>query len=78
MLIRILLEDSIPQQLTTYPNAPKDYDLIKMNKVKNHAEKNKAILFYAGVGFAHANDYEKSLTKNDPYVVNFDGLQTII
>ena len=28
--------------------------------------------------FAHANDYEKPLTKNDPYVVNFDGLQTII
>jgi hypothetical protein len=61
-----------------YPNSSKDYDLIRMNKVKNHAEKNKARLFYAGVGFAHANDYEKHLTKNDPYVVNFDGLQTII
>jgi hypothetical protein len=29
------------------------------------------------VGFAHANDYEKPLTKNDPYAVNFDGLQKI-
>ena len=61
-----------------YPNAPKDFDLIRMNKVKSHAKKNKARLFYAGVGFAHANDYEKPLTKNDPYVVNFVGLQTII
>lgn len=61
-----------------YPNAPRDFDLIRMNKVKSHAKKNKARLFYAGVGFAHANDYEKPLIKNDPYVVNFVGLQTII
>jgi|TARA_B110000285_G_C15142075_1_gene631529 hypothetical protein len=61
-----------------YPSAPKDFDLIQMNKVKSHAQKNKAKVFYAGVGFAHADDYQKPLTKNDPYVVNFDGLQAIL
>jgi hypothetical protein len=49
-----------------------------MNKVKVHAEKNNAQLYYAGVGFAHAHDYEKLLTKKDPYVINFDGLQKIL
>ena len=61
-----------------YPKAPKDFDAIKMDKVKVHAEKNNAQLYYAGVGFAHAHDYEKPLTKKDPYVVNFDGLQKIL
>jgi len=60
-----------------YPNAPKDFDSVKMEKVKSHAEKNNAQLYFAGVGFAHANDYEKPLTKNDPYAVNFDGLQKV-
>ena len=58
-----------------YPNAPKAYDADYMKKVKSHAEVNRAVLYYAGVGFAHAHDYNLPLTKNDPYVVNFDGLQ---
>ena len=61
-----------------YPKAPKDFDVIKMENVKSHAKKNNAELFFAGVGFAHAQDYDKTLTKNDAYVVNFDGLQKIL
>jgi hypothetical protein len=61
-----------------YPQAPKFFDSIEMDKVKGHAQKNKAQLFYAGVGFAHANDYDRPLTQKDPYVVNFDGLQKIL
>jgi len=60
-----------------YPKAPKQFDLEHLEKVKIHAKKNNAQLFFAGVGFAHAEDYNITLTKNDPYVVNFDGLQKI-
>lgn len=60
-----------------YPNNPKKYDLQRMEKLKAHAVTNDAILLYAGVGFAHAADYERPLTKNDSYVVNFDGFQKV-
>ena len=37
------------------------------------ANDNRDIFF--GLGFAHAQDYELPLTQNDPYAVNFNGLQ---
>ena len=49
-----------------------------MNKVKIHAKKNNAKLYFAGVGLANAKDYNLPLTKNNPYVVNFNGLEKII
>ncbi len=49
-----------------------------MNQVKEHGVKFKARTYYAGVGFAHAEDYQKPLSKNAPYVVNYDGLQEIL
>ena len=33
--------------------------------------------FFAGVGFAHAENYDYPLTKKDPYAINFQGLQAI-
>jgi len=61
-----------------YPKSPKVYNLERMNKVKIHAEKNNAKLYFAGVGFAHADDYNLPLSKNNPYVVNFSGLEKIL
>jgi hypothetical protein len=58
-----------------YPQNPKNYDTQLMEQVKEHAQKYQATAYYAGVGFAHAQDYELPLTKNDSYAVNFDGLQ---
>ena len=46
-----------------------------MEQVKDHGIKYKATSYYAGVGLANANDYDLPLTQNDPYAVNFDGLQ---
>ena len=46
-----------------------------MERVINHGIKYKATTYFAGVGFANAHDYEMTLTKNDSYAVNFDGLQ---
>lgn len=58
-----------------YPDNPKKFDSQMMERVKNHGIKYKAITYFAGVGFANAQDYEMPLTKNDSYAVNFDGLQ---
>lgn len=58
-----------------YPENPKKYDVKLLEQVKDHGIKYKATTYYAGVGFAHAHDYQLPLTQNDPYAVNFDGLQ---
>ena len=64
-------------QGTLYPHAPKKFDPTLVAKVKAHAEKNKAALYLAGVGFAHAENYDYPLTKKDPYAVNFQGLEAV-
>ena len=58
-----------------YPDNPKKFDVQLMQQVRDQGIKYKATTYYAGVGFANARDYEMSLTKNDSYAVNFDGLQ---
>jgi hypothetical protein len=58
-----------------YPNNPKEYDSKLMLEVKEHATKFKAKTYFAGVGFAHAADYSKPLDKDEPYAINFTGLQ---
>lgn len=60
-----------------YPNNPKDFDKALMEQVKEHAQKFKAKAYFAGVGFAHAEDYSKPLSKNEPYATNFTGLQEV-
>lgn len=60
-----------------YPTNPKDYDMKLMTEVKSHAGKYNAYAYFAGVGFAHADDYQKPLNKKEPYVVNYGGLQEI-
>ena len=61
-----------------YPKNPIVFDAALMNQIKEHGVKFKARTYYAGVGFAHAEDYQKPLSKNAPYVVNYDGLQEIL
>jgi hypothetical protein len=48
-----------------------------METVRLHAEKFDAKTYYAGVGLAHADNYELPLTPKDPYAINFQGLQKI-
>ena len=60
-----------------YPYNPKKYDADFMQEVKEHAAKFKAKTYFAGVGIAHAEDYEKPLCKNEPYAVNYAGLQEV-
>lgn len=62
----------------TYPNDPKKYDLDFMKKIKDHALKFNARTFYAGVGIANSQDYEKPVNKEEEYIVNYEGLQEIV
>lgn len=64
-------------QGTLYPNPPKKFNPDLVSKVKAHADKNKAALYLAGVGFAHAENYDYPLTKNDPYAINFQGIEAV-
>ncbi|MDB9836222.1 Na(+)-translocating NADH-quinone reductase subunit F [Flavobacteriaceae bacterium] len=61
----------------SYPDNPLDYDKVLMETVRSHAEKFEAKTYYAGVGLAHAENYELPLTTKDPYAINFQGLQKI-
>lgn len=60
-----------------YPDNPKVFDRLFMDKIKEHATKFEARIFYAGVGLANALDYERSINKGEDYIVNYDGLQEI-
>ena len=61
----------------TYPNNPKKFDKQLMQTVKKHAANFNATTYFAGVGLAHADNYELPLTKNAPYAINYEGLQKI-
>lgn len=61
----------------TYPEDPRKFDLKFMEKIKNHALKFEARTFYAGVGLANSTDYEKPVTRDEDYIVNYEGLQEI-
>lgn len=60
-----------------YPENPAEYDRIWMETFKKHAEKLNAKVFYAGVGIANATDYEKPVSKNEDYILNYNGIQEI-
>lgn len=61
----------------TYPDNPKEFDRAFMEGIKDHAQKFNARTFYAGVGLANSNDYEKPILRDEDYIVNYDGLQEI-
>ncbi len=60
-----------------YPNNPEDYDAIWMETFIEHATKLNAKVLYAGVGIANALDYEKPVTKNEDYIINYNGIKEI-
>ena len=58
----------------TYPQDPKLYDQVFMEKMKAHALKFDARTYYAGVGLANAADIERPLYLNEEYIVDYEGL----
>ncbi len=57
-----------------YPEDPKIYDLAIMHQVKEHALKNEARTYYAGVGLSNAADQNMPVYLNEDYIVDYDGL----
>ncbi|RAV28864.1 Na(+)-translocating NADH-quinone reductase subunit F [Sinomicrobium soli] len=60
-----------------YPDNPVKYDLSFMETIREHALKFKARTYYAGVGIANAEDYEKPVIRGEKYIINYDGIQEI-
>lgn len=62
----------------TYPEDPKKYDMKFMEKIRDHAIKFNARTFYAGVGLANSSNYDNPISKEEDYIVKYDGLQEIV
>lgn len=60
-----------------YPDDPSAYDPVFFREIKEHAEKFNARTFYAAVGLANSSDYEKPVTSEEDYVVNYSGWKEI-
>tara|TARA_B100000929_G_C15503359_1_gene418064 strand:+ start:232 stop:588 length:357 start_codon:yes stop_codon:yes gene_type:complete len=56
-----------------YPDDPAAFDPAFMKDIKEHAEKFNARTFYAGVGLANSADYDKPITSDEDYIVNYSG-----
>lgn len=57
-----------------YPEDPKEYDIVWMETFKKHVEKFDAELFFAGVGLGNAENPLEEVLKNQPYILDYDGL----
>ncbi|UZO82572.1 Na(+)-translocating NADH-quinone reductase subunit F [Aquimarina sp. ERC-38] len=60
-----------------YPDNPHNYDMIWMETFKQHAIKQNAKIFYAGVGLQNAEDPTKPVLLNQEYTLEFAGLQPV-
>jgi len=56
-----------------YPDDPAAFDPVFMKEIKEHAQKFNAKTFYAGVGLANSLDYDKPVSNEEDYVVNYSG-----
>lgn len=57
---------------------PNEYDVLWMETFKEHALKNNAKVWFAGVGIANAESVENPVFKNQPYYVSFEDFVTIL
>jgi len=59
-------------------NPSAEYDTIWMETFKNHAIKQNAKVWFAGVGIANAESVESPVFKDQPYYVAFEDFVKII
>lgn len=57
---------------------PKAYDVVWMETFKEHAKKQDAKVWFAGVGIANAESVDNPVFKDQPYYVAFDDFIKII
>jgi hypothetical protein len=58
----------------SYPQDPSSYDPILMEKIKEHALKQDAETYYAGVGLYNASDRNLPVYLNEDYLLDYEGL----
>ncbi|WP_428741438.1 Na(+)-translocating NADH-quinone reductase subunit F [Tenacibaculum sp.] len=52
--------------------SPQEYDVLWMETFKEHAQRQNAKVWYAGVGIANAESVDLPVFKDKPYYVAFD------
>ena len=57
---------------------PNEYDVLWMETFKNHAKKQNAKVWFAGVGIANAESVENPVFKDQPYYVAFEDFIKIL
>jgi hypothetical protein len=57
---------------------PNDYDVFWMETFIEHAKKQNAKVWFAGVGIANAESVESPVFKNQPYYVAFDDFLKVL
>lgn len=57
---------------------PNDYDTVWMETFKEHAMKNDARVWFAGVGIANAESIDNPVFKNQPYYLAFEEFVEIL
>ena len=60
-----------------FPQDPNILDTQFTEKMAAHAVKSEAKLYYAGVGISNAEDPSLPVYLNQPYILDFNGLQEI-
>jgi hypothetical protein len=48
-----------------------------MESFKVHAKSKKAEVLYAGVGLANSRNMDEAVSKNDPYIVKYNGFKKV-
>ncbi|WP_274476514.1 Na(+)-translocating NADH-quinone reductase subunit F [Mangrovimonas aestuarii] len=59
------------------PDNPNNYDVVWMETFKAHARSKDAKVLYAGVGLANAKDDSLPVYLNEPYKLEYNGIQVI-
>ena len=57
---------------------PDEYDVLWMETFKEHAKKQNAKVWFAGVGIANAESVELPVFKDQPYYIAFNGFIKIL
>ena len=57
---------------------PEEYDVLWMETFKEHAKKQNAKVWFAGVGIANAESVENPVFKDQPYYVAFEDFIKIL
>ena len=58
--------------------SPQEYDVLWMETFKEHAKKQNAKVWFAGIGIANAESVDLPIFKNHPYYIAFDDFIKIL